>query len=209
MHDIAKEWMMYCQQNIKSNCNTFETLIDTIDSIRITAISWCNIMDCKNPDFLIITANGTLVFFEITGTDSDLQMRYQQQIDAKQVNALEWFSFYDKNKCRHSYVVTCERNGIVRLLAIKSNKKSGDIVDVIEKQRLFNETDGVFANGIQWEYCNQTNRLVVVYCKAMHVFVNLISVEGGSVLSTCIQYIENLTINGKEISVFFALKQSK
>lgn len=198
VQNIAKDWMIECQTNMKQNCTTFATLINTIDSIRITAISWNNIIVSQYPEFLIITATGTMVVYNITGVDTDLNIEYQKQTDCKQVNALEWFTFSGRDNRHRSYVVACELNGVVRLFGVQYDT-TGKIVDIIEKQRLFNETDGVHANGIQWEYCNQNNRFVVIFCKAMHVFVYLMSVEGSTIVSSCFHYVDNLTINGKKI----------
>lgn len=197
VHNIAKEWMMHCQKSIKYALNTFEAFEDAVYSMKITAISWNNStiesMD-RDLDFCFITANGNVVFYDVGET---LQLRYQKQLNHKQVNTLEWFTFTDKRNIHRSYLIACEMNGAISLLSIRYDQSTGNIVDIIEIAELFNERDGVCANGIQWEYYEQNNQLIFVICKGLHVFTYLFGIDSESVLSSCIHYVGHLSINGK------------
>lgn len=199
VHNIAKEWMMHCQKSIKYALNTFETFEEAVYSIKITAISWNNtsVADTssdQNLDLCFVTANGNVVFYHVGDT---LELKFQKQVNHKQVNTLEWFTFNDKHNCKRSYLIACERNGVISLLGVQYDCNSNIVTNVCEIVELFNERDGVCANGIQWEYCEHGNQLIFVICKGMHIFSYLFSIDNETVLSSCIHYVGHLTINGK------------
>lgn len=202
LHNIAKEWMILCQKNMKYALNSFETFEDAVYSIKITAIAWNHLAETigrKLLDFSFITANGTIAIYDV-GAET-LQLKFQKKLNLQQTNAIEWFTFTDKNNCHRSYMVACEGRGAINLLSIQYNDdQNNDIVDVIEIAQLFGESDGVCANGIQWEYCKQSNQIVFVICKGQHVFAYLFSLNSETVQSSCIHYVGHLMINGKIIT---------
>lgn len=207
VHNIAKDWMIICQKDMKFAFNSFETFEDAVYTIKITAITWNNstaTIESNLLDFCFITANGTIAFYDIS--ENTLELKFQKKLNLKQVNAIEWFTFMDKNNCHRSYIVACEMNGRISLFSIQYDDQNNgnncsNIVDVIEIQQLFDEKDGVCANGIQWEYCKQSNQLIFVICKGMHVFVYLFNLNNETLLSSCIHYVGHLTINGKIITL--------
>lgn len=194
-HNVAKEWMMRCQKNIKHTITTYQGLEDAVFNMQIKAISWNNVIT-KNPFISIITANGTVGFFECT--ENELRFSFEKQISCKKINAMEWFSFNDRNNLNRSFIVTSELNGIVKLFSIQMDDKN--VIDVIECVEVFGEMDGVPANGIQWEYVSGSNQLMIIFCKTMHIFVHLIDVKTGELKSIHFQYIGHSTINSKIFS---------
>lgn len=207
IHNVAKKWMKHCQKNIKYVINTFEMLENAIHSIQITAISWNNMIKNNKPYFSIITANGMIAFFEID--EIDLRFCFQKQINCKHVQSMQWYSFDDKNNCYRSYVIVCELSGTITLLLLRYNDKNDDeIIDVEDKLQLFNEHDDVFANGIQLEYCNQTNQLIVVACKGLHLFIYLIDVNNDNLMLSSIHYIGHSTINGESNCKMITIQSS-
>lgn len=195
VHDIAKDWMMRCQQDMKHAFNTFETYEEAVNSIRIVAIAWNNsVFDEHAVKFCIVTAAGTIVFYDI---GDKFEMRFKKQINIKQINAIKWFTFDDKHNQRHSYVISCEVKGTINLFRVQYDANNECIADVIEISQLFNALDGICVNGIQWEYHSKKNQLIFVACKGMSVFVCLFSVDKQTILSTCVHYIGHLTISGE------------
>lgn len=207
VHNIAKDWMILCQKNMKYAFNSFESFEDAVYAIKITAIAWNHSVETierKLLDFCFITANGTIVFYGI-GADV-LQLKFQKHLNLQQVNSIEWFTFTDKNNHHRSYMIACEIKGSISLFSIRYDDQSNgnnSIVDVIETVQLFSESDGVCANGIQWEYCKQSNQLIFVICKGMHVFAYVFGLNNETLLSSCIHYVGHLTINGKIMTLLF------
>lgn len=194
VHNIAKEWMLQCQKTLKHTITTYQGLEDAIFNMQITAICWNNIK-FENSKFSMITADGTLAFFDV---GHELHFLYQKQIDSlKKVQAMEWFSFYDRHNCLRSYVITCELTGLVKLFGVHMN--GDEILDVCKTIEIFSEVDGIPANGIQWEYHknDEIEQLLVVFVKTMHIFVYLINYENGELISSLPHYIGHSTINGK------------
>lgn len=200
VYNVAKEWMILCQRNMKFAFNSFESFEDAVYTIKITAIAWNHsvvAIERKLLDFCFITANGTMAFYDI-GMDAVL-LKFQKKLNLKQANAIEWFTFVDRKNRNRSYIVACEINGAISLHSVQYDDQQNSITDVIETAQLFNESDGVLANGIQWEYCKQSNQLILVICKGMHVFAYLFNLNNETVLSSCIYYVGHLTINGRII----------
>lgn len=215
VHNIAKEWLILCQKDIKYALNSFKTYEDAVYGIKITAIAWNPCLkanDCENLDFCFITANGNIVFYNIIA--ETLELQFQKKLNCKHVNAIEWITLTDKNNRRRSYIVACEHNGAISLLSIQYDQTATNsnattstttttasnvesITDVIETTQLFADSDGVGANGIQWDYYKQCNQLVFIICKGMHVFAYLFSLDKETVLSSCNHYVGHLTITGK------------
>lgn len=197
VHNIAKEWMMHCQKNMKYAFNTFESFEDAVHTIKITAIAWNNLAtDDHILHFCFTTANGMVAFYEVGDM---LNLRFQKQLHQKQINVIEWFTLSDdSHNCHRSYVVACETNGMISLLNVIYDRDNDTIADVIETERLFGEADGVHANGIQWEYCSQKNQLIFVICKGMYVFICIFSIDKQTVLSTYLHYVGHLTIHGEQ-----------
>lgn len=201
VHNVAKEWMILCQKNIKFALNSFESFEDAVYTIKITAIAWNHsvvAIERNILDFCFVTANGTIAIYDIAM--DTLQIKFQKKLNLKQCNAIEWFTFVDKKNRHRSYIVACEMSGAISLLSVQYDDQQNSITDVIETAQLFNESDGVLANGIQWEYCKQSNQLIFVICKGMHVFAYLFNLNNETVLSSCIYYVGHLTINGKIIT---------
>lgn len=201
VHNVAREWMLMCQKNMKYAFNTFQSFEDAVNSVKITAIAWNNLaIDNQHLSFCCFTNDGTVAVYEIGETT--LQLQFQKKLNLNQVNAIEWFTFNDKNNKPKSYMVACSTAGAISLLGVLYD--NGCMVDVVEITKLFSELDGVCANGIQWEYCKQTNQLIFLICKGMHVCAYLFSPNTETVLSSCIHYVGHLTINGKitTLSIF-------
>lgn len=195
VHNIAKDWMINCQKNMKYAFNSFDTYEEAVYSIKINAIAWNNLVIGVNTvQFCFVTANGTIAFYDIGET---LQMQFQKPINHKQINAIEWFTFDDKQNQRHSYVITCEMKGTVNLFRVQYDQNNGNLDDVIELAQLCTEADDVCVSGIQWEYFSQNNQLIVVTCKGMNVFVCLFSVDKQAIVSTFFHYIGHLAISGE------------
>lgn len=194
-HNVAKEWMMRCQKNIKHTITTYQGLEDAVFNMQIKAISWNNII-AKNPFISIITADGMVAFFECS--KDELRFSFEKQISCKKANAMEWFTFNDRNNVHRSYIITCELNGTVKLFSIQMDDKN--VTDVIESVEVCGETDGIPANGIQWEYVSGSNQLMIIFCKTMHIFVHLIDVKMGELKSMHSYYIGHSMINSKRFS---------
>lgn len=195
-HKISKHWMLNCQKSIKYVINTFDVFESAVNEVKITAISWNNVNDANGKPLLsMITANGNFVVYEI-GTD--LNIRFQKQTDRKNVQSMQWFTFTDNLNQRRSFVITSEISGVVSLLSVQLDEQSNEISDVNAKLCLFDEADDVFANGIQSEYLMELNRLLVVFCKGMHIFASLIDLNSNENPSMILvnQYIGHMAING-------------
>lgn len=220
VYNIAKEWMLFCQKtNMKFAFNSFETFEEAVYSIKITAIAWhyrhsqshsgADTMNSSSDtmDFCFSTANGTIVFYKLfragSGGEETLELQFHKTLPLKQINCIEWFTVKHK-KVTRSYAIACEMNGTINLLSVRYNHNENDSIvidDVIEVAKLFDEADGVCANGIQWEQCKQSNQLIFVICKKQHVFAYLYSLDNESIQSSCIHYVGHLTINGKMMTI--------
>lgn len=200
VHNIAKDWMRFCQRSMKYAFTSFDAYEEAVFNIKIVAIAWNNrILNENQLEFSFATANGTLAFY---GIDSETQqLEFHKQINRRHINAIEWFTFDDKQKQRHSYIVVCEMKGQVDLLTVQYDENNANIVDVIETAQLFGEVDGIVVNGIQWEYISQKNQMVFLVCKGMHLFACLFSIDKQSVISTCCHYIGHLTISGEFVFI--------
>lgn len=223
VHNIAKDWMLYCQKtNMKYAFNSFQTFEDAVYSIKITAISWNHyingeqsnsVNNSQTLDFCFATANGNIVFYKLLGAgdagSETIEMQFHKNFNLKQINSIEWFTFEHK-KLTRSYVIACETKGRINLLSVRLNYNENNsivIEDAIEMTKLFDESDGVCANGIQWEYCKQNNQLIFVICKGQHVFSYLYSLDNESIQSSFIHYVGHLTIHGKMIMIIAMTNQ--
>lgn len=214
VYNIAKEWMLLCQKsNMKYAFNAFDTFEEAVYSIKITAIAWHHHRNQSNSgteteimEFCFATANGTIVFYKMFGAGSGgeetLELEFHKQLPLKQINCIEWFTVKHRKMMR-SYAIACEMNGTINLLSVRYNHNENDSVvdDVIEVTQLFDEADGVCANGIHWEHGKQSNQLIFVICKGQHVFAYLYSLDNELIQSSCIHYVGHLTINGKMMTI--------
>lgn len=200
VHNVAKEWMIHRQKSIKYVLTSFETLEEAVYSIKITAITWNNLCGADdNVDFCFITANGNVAFYAV---GDSLQLQFEKQLDLKLANAIEWFTIDDTHRIRRSYIIASSMNGTISLYNVRYDQ--ADIVDVLEIVQLFAESDGVCANGIHWDFLEQSNQLIFIVCKGMHVFAYLFSIDDQMVLSSCNHYVGHLSITGKTIRQYFS-----
>lgn len=221
--NLAKDWMLYCQKtSMKYAFNTFETFENAVYSIKIIAITWNHYFNDKQSnsvnhsktlDFCFATANGNIVFYKLHGAgsagDEAFELQFHKNVKLKQINSIEWSTFQHK-KLTRSYAIACEIKGTINLFSVRLNCNENNsivIEDVIEMTKLFDESDGVCANGIQWEYCKQNNQLIFVICKGQHVFAYLYNLDNESVQSSCIHYVGHLTIHGKMIMIMTMTNQ--
>lgn len=196
VHNIAQDWLLHCQKDMKYAFNTFKSFEDAVNSVKLSAIAWNNVFNFnKNLDFCCFTNSGTIAIYEIQ--EKALQLKFQKKINLKQVNTIEWITFNDKYNKLRSYMIACETKGPISLLCMQYDHSNGHMVDVVEITKLYSDLDGVCGNGIQWEYYKQSNQLIFLICKGMHVFAYLFCPKNDLVLSSCIYYVGHLTINGK------------
>lgn len=205
-HDISTRWLLECQQTMKNVLNTFEDFENALNNIKITAISWHNVNNDgseigieQNPLICVITANGCIVIFEI---GPELIISYQKQLNRQQIQSLQWISCRNKqNKQIRSFIITSELSGKVGLYSVEFDEKTNRVVDIVESLWLFNEADEIFANGIQWEFSEVDEQLLIVFCKGMHLFASVIDLNGSSLrlVSSINHYIGHLSINGKRL----------
>lgn len=201
-HDISTKWLLECQRSMKHVLNSFEEFEIAVNKIKITAISW-HIMrngsrrQSEQPMLCLITASGCFVVFEI---GPELTICFQKQLSHRLVQSMQWFSYLDKFKQHQSFVIACELSGKIGLFSIRFDEQCKTVADIDGILWLFDEPDGVFANGVQWEYMGDNDRMLVVFCKGMHLFVAVIGLEESHIrlISTSNEYIGHMNINGKK-----------
>lgn len=196
-HDISMAWMLECQKTIQFVLNSFEAVEKAVNSIKITAIGWNDINNPSGHPLLgVFTACGTFVVFEI-GEEQNIV--FHKQLNRTQIQLMQWFSIRDKFNRRCSFVIGSELSGAVRLYSVQFDDQDKEIIDIEEKLCLFDEADCVFGNGIHWEYHEQSNRILIIFAKGMHIFASLIGLDNEQVtLDTSVNhYIGHMTINGK------------
>lgn len=195
VHDIAKDWMKFCQKNMKYAITSFEAYEEAVFNIKIVAIAWNNrIIDNKQLQFCFATANGTIVIYRIC---EQIEIQFHKQVNRRRINAIEWFTLTSKHKQCLSYIIASNMNGTFDLFTVQYDQSNGNIVDIIETAQLFTETDGIAINGIQWDYISQKNQIAFVACKGLNVFVCLYSIDKQAIISTYIHYIGHLEITGE------------
>lgn len=212
-HDISTKWLLECQQSMKHVLNTFEEFENALNDIKITAISWLVVSNDSQqhreyPLISVITASGCIVILEI---GPELNICFQKQLNRQQVQSMQWISYRDKFKRLRSFVITCELSGAVSLFSVRFDEQCNAVVDIDGDLRLFDEADGVFANGVQWEYVEDNGQMLVVFCKGMHLFAAVIDVDGEHLrlVSTANQYIGYLSINGeRSVTEIFQLPRN-
>lgn len=204
VHNVAKEWLLYCQKNMKYAYNSFAPFEEAVLDIKITAIAWNNAVcaTTSRVQFSFATANGTIGFLDIddAGTEQPVvQMQFNKKTSSKQINAIEWCTFdVKKSKQRQSYIIVCEMKGTINLLNVQYDASdSNRVTDINELVVLCDVADGVWANGIQWEYLEQNNQLLVVACKGLNLFACLFSIDKQTTISSCFHYIGHLTLTGE------------
>lgn len=208
VHNVAKEWLMFCQKNMKYAFNSFAPFEEAVLDIKITAIAWNNRMcDTARAQFGFATANGIIVFYDVDGSEemAQAQLQFHKKTNLKHINAIEWCTFdVKKSKQRQSFMIVCEMKGTINLVNVQYDPNGSDCVtDVNELAVLCDVADGICANGIQWEYLEQHNQLLVVACKGLNIFACLFSIDKQATISTCFHYVGHLTLTGEKL--LFAL----
>lgn len=195
IYNVAREWMILCQKNMKYLFNTFDQFQDGVQSVRITAIAWNNfVLDETKLNFCFATANGTIAFCDIGITS---EIRFSKKVQQKHITCMEWFTIDDvKHKQRHSYVIACSVNGTISLLSVQYDDQN-HINDVSELAELSTDIDGIAADGIQLEYLSKDNQLIVIACKGVNVFAYLFNIDNQTITSKCFHYVGYLSINGE------------
>lgn len=211
VHNVAREWLLCCQKYMKYAYNSFAPFEEAVLDIRITAIAWNNAVCEANArvQFSFATASGTIGFLDIdhgsTKEAPEVQIQFNKKMNFKHINAIEWCTFDVKtSKQRLSYMIVCEMKGTISLLAVQYDANDGNrVVDVYEVATLCDVEDSVWANGVQWEYLDQHNQLLVLACKGLNVFACLFSIDQQTTISTCFHYVGHLTLTGENCSILF------
>lgn len=209
VHNVAREWLLCCQKNMKYAFNSFAPFEEAVLDIKITAIAWNNFV-CEataRVQFSFATANGTIGFLDIdhghdltTTTEMPgVQIQFNKKMNFKHINAIEWFTFdVKKSKQRQSYMVVCEMKGTIKLLRVQYDPNDGNrVIDVNEVAVLCDVVDGVCANGVQWEYLEQHNQLLVIACKGLNLFACSFSIDRQTTISACFHYVGHLPLTGE------------
>lgn len=211
VHNVAREWLLCCQKNMKYAFNSFAPFEEAVHDIKITAIAWNNVRcdAIARIQFSFATANGTIGFLDIDhGVMQEMpesQIQFNKKMNFKHINAIEWCTFdVKKSKQRQSYMVVCEKKGTITLLNVQSDPNDGyRVTDVNEAAVLCDVVDDVWANGIQWEYLEQHNQLLVIACKGLNIFASLFSIDKQTTISTCFHYVGHLTLTGENLFTNF------
>lgn len=215
VHNVAREWLLCCQKNMKYAFNSFAPFEEAVLDIKITAIAWNNVICDGTParvQFSFATANGTIGFLDIDDDGStteekmsEVHTHFHKKTNLKRINALEWCTFDVKTtKQRQSYMIACEMKGTINLLNVQCDPNNGHrVTDINELAVLCDVADGVCANGIQWEYLEQHNQLLVVACKGLNIFACLFSIDKQTTSSSHFHYVGHLTLTGEMIDASF------
>lgn len=206
VHNVAREWLLCCQQNMKYAYNSFAPFEEAVLDIKITAIAWNNVIcgAAARVQFSFATANGTIGFLDIDHDSKTevpaVQIQFNKKMNFKHINAIEWCTFdVKKSKQRQSYMVVCEMKGTISLLSVHYDPIDGNrVVDANEVAILCDAEDGVWADGVQWEYLEQHNQLLVMACKGLNVFACLFCIDKRTTISTCFHYVGHLALSGEK-----------
>lgn len=190
--DVAQHWLEYC--GTEASIKTFDELKTAWHRIRLTAFSWITKRLNANLAFATISSDGRIAFHELTA-DDELRIAFEWDTKLQESNLLEWISFNGRNDALKSFIVVGDIRGNVSLYVVRIDKKSKNVCGVGEERKLFTEDDGVRANGLQWEYCDDTDLLVICLCKGMYFFVFLLSGDG-LLLTQHVHYVGHLMITG-------------
>lgn len=207
--DVSALWKEHCDPD-NQLINELGDLKQRAMDVYITAISW-NTMQTSNDErqwFVTINARGMLAFYCLENIPVDIfsdviecndmttTIKYTKDLNYSKIKLLEWFTFYDRSGMIQSFLLAGDKTGDVRLLKVEFSKSSHEVINVAEVTVLFSEGDGVVANGFQWDYKTTINAIKIIFCKGMHLFVYLISLNG-RILSQKTHYVGHLYISGK------------
>lgn len=191
--DVAKHWLRHC--GIDDAIKTFDELKNAWHRIRLTAISWMTQRLNDDLIFATISSDGRIAFCELNA-ENELRIAFEWDTKLQETNLLEWITFNGKNDVLKSFMVAGNIHGNVSIFDVNIVKKSRHVCGMGDERKLFSDDDGVRAHGIQWEYCDNTDLLVVCLCKGMHFFVFLLSGEG-LLLTQHVHYVGHLMITGE------------
>lgn len=191
--DVSEHWLKHCEAEATIKTK-FDDLKMTWHRLRLTAFSWLMERLNENLAFATISSAGRIAFHELS-TDHKLRIAFEWDTELQDANLLEWITFNGKDDILKSFIIAGDIRGNVSLYDVNIDEESKNVCGIGEERQLFSEDDGVRANGIHWEYCDNSDRLVVCLCKGMHFFVFLLS-SNGLLLKQQVHYVGHLTITG-------------
>lgn len=191
--DVAEHWLKH--HGTEETIKKFEELKTVWHRIRLTAFSWCTKRLNENLAFATISSDGRIAFHELELADNKLRIAFEWDTNLRETNLLEWIIFSGKNDALKSFIIAGDILGNVSLHTVNIDRESKSICGMGDERKLFSEDDGVRAIGIQWEYCDATDLLVVCICKGMHLFVFLLNADG-LLLSQQVHYLGHRMITG-------------
>lgn len=216
--DVSELWTNYCDPDQEHISELFD-LKQLALEVSITAISWNTIQlnnDDDNQWFVTISAKGTIAFYYLENITNDIfsdviesndvntSINFTKTFDYFKTKLLEWFSFYDRNGTIQSFLIAGDKAGDVRLLRIEFNGDFDNVTNVTEITILFDESDGVVANGFQWDYDTELDAMKIIFCKGMHLFAYLVDLNG-QILAQKAHYVGHLYISGRNNFFIFIL----
>lgn len=190
--DVSKHWSHHCGR--VDTIRTFDELKSQWLGLRLSAVSWTATRSSGHLSFATISCAGHVAFHELNA-DSIMRTAFEWNTELPEANLLEWITFDTTNGSTKSFVVVGDVRGNVTLLDVRIDKRTMDVCGVGDQRKLFSEDDGVRANGIHWEYHDDTDRLMVCLCKGMHFFAFLLSGDG-VLRSHRVHYVGHLMITG-------------
>lgn len=190
--DVTKHWLKYCET--EGTIKSFHELMNAWRRLRLTAFSWNVKRSTENLTFATISTDGCIAFHELNA-DGNLRVILECNTKSMETNLLEWITFNGKNDALKSFIIAGDAHGNVSLYDVRIDNASENVCGIGDERKLFSEDDGVRANGIQWEYCDKTDLLMVCLCKGMHFFVFLLSSDG-LLLTQQVHYVGHLMLSG-------------
>lgn len=199
--DVGQHWLKHCET--ETTIKTFDELKLIWHRQRLTAFSWWPQCANDNLAFATISGNGHIAFHELNA-EHELRITFEWDTQLEETNLFEWITFNGKNNVLKSFLIAGDIHGNVSLYDVHIDKKSKNVCAVGEGRKLFAENDEIRANGAQWEYCDDTDLLVICLCKGMYLFVFLLSGDG-ILLTQQVHYVGHRMITGTWKIILFIL----